>query len=182
VTIVDPLTLESVPVGTVGEIWFSDVTPGSCVGKGYLASPAATSAAITASGFFRSGDLGRIDEQGYLFFAGRLKNMITVGGFNVYPAEVEQHLTAHEAVVSATVVGMPDGRLGTVPAAFVVLVQGSTVTSNELSAFMRERVSSQKRPRLISILRQADVPMTPSGKVAIGELESIAAAAAAKIE
>jgi acyl-CoA synthetase (AMP-forming)/AMP-acid ligase II len=175
IKIVDPQTLAELPADATGEIWFGDVEPGSCVGKGYLASPEATSAAITASGWFRSGDLGRLGDDGYLYFVGRLKNMITVGGFNVYPAEVERHLLAHEAVATAAVVGVPDPRLGTVPAAFVVLRAGATADSQSLIAFLRARVSSQKQPRLIEVISQDELPMTPSGKIHLPTLERRAA-------
>lgn len=168
VQIHDPIAGKELPVGEIGEIWFGDVYPGSCVGKGYLAAPRATAAAVTSSGWFRSGDLGKFDIDGYLHFTGRLKNMITVGGFNVYPTEVERHLAAHPSVVIAHVVGVPDERLGTVPVAFVVVDQ--PLAAATLMAFMAERVSSQKRPRAIWIVKASELPMTPSGKVRTGEL------------
>ena len=171
VVIMDPITEGPVTPGEIGEIWFGDVSPGSCVGKGYLASPSASAAAITPDGWFRSGDLGRVDEAGYVYFSGRLKNMITVGGFNVYPAEVERHLMAHDDVATASVVGAPDERLGTVPVAFVVLRDGAVTTPADLIGYMKARVSSQKQPRLIEILDAAEVPMTPSGKIATAKLE-----------
>lgn len=168
VQIHDPLSGLELPLGEVGEIWFGDVDPGSCVGKGYLAAPQASAAAITPSGWFRSGDLGQFDLDGYLHFTGRLKNMITVGGFNVYPAEVERHLASHPSVVIAYVVGVPDERLGTVPVAFVIV--NPPLAPATLMAFMAERVSSQKQPRAIWIVEASELPMTPSGKIRTGEL------------
>ena len=172
VRIVDPLTGAQLPPDTVGEVWFGDRTPGSCVGKGYLASPAATAAAITPSGWFRSGDLGRMDADGYLTFTGRLKNMITVGGFNVYPAEIERHLQMYEDVDVAIVVGLPDERLGSVPVAFVVLRTGSgaDVDAEALITYMRSRVSSQKQPRFVWFVGRQELPMTPSGKIRTADL------------
>ncbi|OLF05089.1 hypothetical protein BLA60_37545 [Actinophytocola xinjiangensis] len=172
VRVVDPETGHTQPAGVVGEIWFGDVTPGSCVGKGYLASPEATSAAITPSGWFRSGDLGRFDEDGYLYFVGRRKNMITVGGFNVYPAEVERHLQECPGVAAAFVVGVPDTRLGNVPVAFVV--PDGDLTADTVLTFMRERVSSQKQPRQVWLVAADDLPRTPSGKIRTGELADLA--------
>ncbi|GAB3431220.1 class I adenylate-forming enzyme family protein [Actinophytocola sediminis] len=172
VRVVDPETGDEQPVGAVGEIWFGDVTPGSCVGKGYLASPDATAAAITPAGWFRSGDLGRFDDDGYLYFVGRSKNMITVGGFNVYPAEVERHLQACPGVAAAFVVGVPDERLGSVPVAFVV--PDGQVSADAVLAFMRERVSSQKQPRRVWLVATDDLPRTPSGKIRVADLTELA--------
>ncbi len=171
VTVVDPESGSPLPVGKSGEIWFGDVKPGSCIGKGYLNSPRATAAALTPSGWFRSGDLGYLDNEGYLHFVGRLKNMMTVGGFNVYPAEVAQHLMTHPAVEDAHVVELPDHRLGTVPVAFIVITEGANVQPDDIIAYMRERVSSQKRPRRVWIIERSEIPMTPSSKISITELE-----------
>ncbi|WP_165777577.1 class I adenylate-forming enzyme family protein [Amycolatopsis antarctica] len=174
VRVVDPETGRDQPTGTVGEIWFGDAEPGSCVGKGYLAAPEATAAAITPAGWFRSGDLGRLDEDGYLYFTGRRKNMITVGGFNVYPAEVERHVLACPGVRACFVVGVPDQRLGSVPVAFVV--GAPDLTEDTVIAFMRERVSSQKQPRRVWPVTEDELPTTPSGKVRLTELTETAAA------
>lgn len=174
VAVFDPETGERVPHGEVGEIWFGDAEPGSCVGKGYLASPETTAAAITPSGWFRSGDLGLFDHGGYLRFIGRIKQMFTVGGFNVYPAEIERHLSALEGIEEAFVVGVPDERLGTVPAAFVV-VHDAERRIPQLMDEMQSYLSSQKRPRIIWPIAREDLPMTPSGKVRRTDLEEWAA-------
>lgn len=173
VEIHDPTTQEVLPTGEVGEIWFGDTAPGSCVGKGYLGSPDETAAAITPQGWFRSGDLGRYDDHGYLHFAGRIKAMFTVGGFNVYPAEVERLMTAMDGVDGAYVVGVPDERLGTVPVAFLV-ADPDVVT--DVGKQLASSLSSQKRPRALWAIRQEDVPMTSSGKVALAELQERARA------
>jgi len=171
ISVVDPETEKPVQNGESGEIWFGDAEPGSCVGKGYLNSPLATAAAITPSGWFRSGDLGFIDDDGYLHFVGRLKNMMTVGGFNVYPAEIARHLMAHPAIEDAHVVAVPDGRLGSVPVAFVVAIEGEHVEPPDIIAFMRDRVSNHKQPREVWLIQRSEIPMTPSGKMAIAEFE-----------
>ena len=88
---------------------------------GYLDDPAATAQAIDADGWLRTGDVGHLDERGYLTITDRLKDMYICGGFNVYPAEVEQALARHPAVAEAVVIGVPDDRLGEVGRAFVVL-------------------------------------------------------------
>lgn len=174
VRVTDPQTGKEQPTGVVGEIWFGDAEPGSCVGKGYLAAPEATAEAVTPGGWFRSGDLGRYDEDGYLYFVGRSKNMITVGGFNIYPAEVERHVLACPGVRTCFVVGAPDERLGSVPVAFVVGDEG--LTADAVTGFMRERVSSQKQPRHVWVVDEADLPRTPSGKIRVAELSDMAAA------
>lgn len=174
VRVVDPDTGEERPAGTVGEIWFGDAQPGSCVGKGYLAAPEATAAAITASGWFRSGDLGRFDADGYLYFVGRSKNMITVGGFNIYPAEIERHVLECPGVGACFVVGVPDERLGSVPVAFVV--GDDRTTAEQVLGFMRDRVSSQKQPRRVWLVDEGELPKTPSGKIRLAELADLAAA------
>jgi acyl-CoA synthetase (AMP-forming)/AMP-acid ligase II len=171
IAVVDPDSERSMPVGESGEIWFGDAQPGSCVGKGYLNSPQATAAAITPSGWFRSGDLGFVDHDGYLHFVGRLKNMMTVGGFNVYPAEIARYLMAHPDIEDAHVVAIPDDRLGSVPVAFVVKSDESDLDPAGVIAYMRERVSSQKQPRKVWLIQRSEIPMTPSGKIAIVELE-----------
>jgi fatty-acyl-CoA synthase len=174
VQIRDPSTGDSVENGELGEIWFGDARPGSCVGKGYLGAPEETAAAITPEGWFRSGDIGRFDERGYLYFTGRLKNMITVGGFNVYPREIEEFLQSLPGVRSAHVVGAPDDRLGSVPVAFVV-PEAADVEAEQLLARARERLSSQKQPRDVWLVAADDLPLNPTGKVNLARLEEWAA-------
>ncbi|MFJ9590782.1 class I adenylate-forming enzyme family protein [Streptomyces acidicola] len=165
----DPLSGEKMPAGKTGEIWYADALPGSCVGKGYHGDRALTQASITPDGWFRSGDLGRMDENGYVVFAGRIKNMITVGGFNVYPQEIQQFLTAQDGVAEAHVVGVRDHRLGTVPVAFLV-PDGKTLDTAAIEARARTSLSSQKRPRAYWITPRSELPYTPSGKVETKEL------------
>jgi acyl-CoA synthetase (AMP-forming)/AMP-acid ligase II len=114
---------------------------------GYLDDPDATAQAIDGDGWLHTGDIGRVDELGRLTVTGRLKDMFLVGGFNTYPAEIEQTLAAHEAIADVSVIGVPDARLGEVGMAFVVLRPGATVTDGELTAWARGRLANYKVPR-----------------------------------
>jgi HIP---CoA ligase len=114
---------------------------------GYLDDPGATAQAIDADGWLHTGDIGRVDELGRLTITGRLKDMFLVGGFNTYPAEIEQTLATHDAVADVSVIGVPDARLGEVGMAFVVLRPGATVTDGELTGWARGRLANYKVPR-----------------------------------
>ncbi len=132
---------------------------------GYTGDPAATAQAIDADGWLRTGDVGHLDERGYLTITDRLKDMYICGGFNVYPAEVEQALARHPAVAESAVIGAPDERLGEVGRAFVVLrpgIAGAAPSADELIEFCRERLASFKVPRQIEFL--AALPRNPAGK------------------
>ena len=143
---------------TTGEI----ALRGPNVMLGYLDDPAATAAAIDADGWLHTGDVGRLDERGYLTITDRLKDMYICGGFNVYPAEVEQALTRHPAVAESAVIGVPDGRLGEVGKAFVVLRPGVAATRDELIEFCQARLANYKIPRQVEF--RADLPRNPAGK------------------
>jgi len=114
---------------------------------GYLDDPDATAQAIDADGWLHTGDIGRVDEFGRLTITGRLKDMFLVGGFNTYPAEIEQTLATHDAIADVSVIGVPDARLGEVGMAFVVLRPGATATDGELTAWARGRLANYKVPR-----------------------------------
>src|SRR5216110_1880981 len=117
--IVDPVTLQELPVGEVGEI----VTSGPMVFKGYWKHPDATATAFferDGRAFFRTGDLGRMDDEGYFFITDRLKRMINASGFKVWPAEVETLLYAHPGIQEACVIGAPDGYRGETVKAVIV--------------------------------------------------------------
>ena len=144
--------------GPTGEI----LLRGPNVMLGYLDDPAATAEAIDADGWLHTGDVGRLDERGYLTITDRLKDMYICGGFNVYPAEVEQVLTRHPGVAEAAVIGVPDGRLGEVGKAFVVLRPASRATPIELIQFCRARLANYKVPRQIDF--RTDLPRNPAGK------------------
>lgn len=156
--IVDPLTGADQPEGESGELWVR----GPGVMKGYFRDPEATAAALTADGWLRTGDLLRWGPDGRLRFVGRLKDMFTVGGFNVYPIEVEGVLAQHPAVAECQVVGVPDARLGDAPFAFVRLQPGAQASVDDLIAYCATHLANYKTPRHAHIL--AAFPMLASGK------------------
>ncbi len=148
-----------VRIGPAGEI----VLRGPNMMLGYLDDPAATAAAIDAQGWLHTGDAGRLDEAGNLTITGRLKDMYICGGFNVYPAEVEQVLARLEGVADAAVVGMADPRLGEVGRAFVVVRPGFALAAEDVLAFCRGRLANYKVPRRVEF--RGELPRNPSGKV-----------------
>ena len=129
---------------------------------GYLDDPGATRAAIDAGGWLHTGDIGRLDADGYLTITDRLNDMYICGGFNVYPAEVEQVLARLDGVAESVVIGVPDARLGEVGKAYVVPRPGRTLDEAGVLAFCRERLAGYKIPRLV-VFRE-ELPRTPSGK------------------
>ena len=153
-------------VGDTGEVWVR----GPNVFAGYWQDDEATAAVVDADGWLHTGDVGRLDEQGYLKITDRLKDVFIVGGFNVYPAEVEQVLARLDGVVESAVVGVPDERLGEVGRAFVVRRQGSDLDERAVLAHARERLANFKVPRGITFVD--DLPRNPSGKVLKRELRS----------
>ena len=131
--IVDQETGDDVPTGEIGELW----TRSSKNMAGYWANDAATTNAITADGWFKTGDAGYCDEAGYLYLHDRVKDMIVSGGENVYPAEVENALAKHPGVADVAVIGVPDERWGEAVKAVVVRAPEHDVTDVELIAFAR---------------------------------------------
>jgi len=129
---------------------------------GYLDDPAATRAAVDADGWLHTGDVGRLDDGGYLTITDRLKDMYICGGFNVYPAEVEQALARLDGVAESAVIGVPDARLGEVGRAYVVTRPGHDLDEAQVLAFCRERLANYKVPR--QVVFRADLPRNPSGK------------------
>jgi len=129
---------------------------------GYLDDPAATSAAIDAEGWLHTGDIGRLDADGYLTITDRLKDMYICGGFNVYPAEVEQVLARLDGVAESAVIGVPDTRLGEVGRAYVVTRPGRALDAPAVLGFCRERLAGYKVPR--EVVFRDDLPRTPAGK------------------
>ena len=152
--------------GEVGEI----VIRGHNVMKGYWERPEATDEAIDADGWFRSGDLAKVDEDGYFFIVDRKKDLIIRGGYNVYPREVEEILYEHPAVQEAAVVGIPDDSLGEEVAAAVVLKEGETLDAQELKAYVKEQVAAYKYPRKVWFLDE--LPKGPTGKILKREIEA----------
>ncbi len=157
--VVDPATLADVPVGEPGELWFH----GDQRMLGYLGKAEATADVITEDGWLRSGDIARVDEDGFVFIIDRLKDMIISGGENVYSPEVEQVLAEHPAVGDVAVIGVPDDHWGERVKAVVAAAPGQTVDPEVLIAFCRERLAHYKCPSSIDVI---DVlPRNPAGKV-----------------
>jgi HIP---CoA ligase len=129
---------------------------------GYLDDPAATSEAVDAGGWLHTGDIGHLDEAGYLTITDRLKDMYTCGGFNVYPAEVEQVLARLDGVAESAVIGVPDQRLGEVGKAFIVARPGYALDSHQVLAFCRQRLANYKVPR--SVVFCSALPRNAAGK------------------
>ncbi|MDI3406215.1 long-chain-fatty-acid--CoA ligase [Streptomyces cavernicola] len=151
------------PVGEPGEL----VIKGHNVMKGYFGRPAETAEALR-DGWFHTGDIGRRDEDGYLYIVDRVKDLIIRGGFNVYPREVEEALMTHPAVSLAAVVGVPHNRHGEEVKAFVIPTPESTVTEDELVAWSKAAMAGHKYPRLVEF-REA-LPLGPTGKILKREL------------
>ncbi len=152
--------------GEPGEI----VIRGYNVMRGYIHDPGATAEAIDAEGWLHTGDVGVMNERGYVRITDRTKDMFIVGGFNAYPAEIENMLNDHPAVGQVAVVGVPDARLGEVGYAFVILRRDAQLTPEELIAWAREQMANYKVPRYVEIVDA--VPLNASGKVLKYELHA----------
>ena len=159
VKVVNPDTLEEVPIGQPGELCFR--TPQLM--EGYHNKPEATKEAITPDGWFRTGDIGRVDDGGFVFVEDRLKDMIISGGENIYSVEVERALTDHPAVMDAAVFGIPDEKWGESVKAVVELFEGQQASPEELIAWCKERLAGYKCPRSVDIM--AELPRNPTGKL-----------------
>jgi len=153
------------PQGEVGEI----VIRGPNVMKGYWRRDDATAEAIDAGGWLRTGDMARVDEDGYFFIVDRKKDMVIRGGYNVYPREIEEVVYEHPAVREAAVIGVPHDTLGEEVAAVVALKEGATAGPDELRAYVKERVAAYKYPRHVWIVDE--LPKGPTGKVLKREIE-----------
>ncbi len=151
--------------GEVGEI----AIRGHNIMKGYWQRPDATAETINADGWFHSGDMAQVDEDGYFFIVDRKKDMIIRGGYNVYPREVEEVLYEHPAVREVAVVGVPDEQWGEEVGAAVALTEGQQVSAEELTAFVKEQVANYKYPRAIWFVDE--LPKGPTGKILKREIE-----------
>lgn len=158
VRIVDPATLQDVPDGQPGEIWVD--TPQRA--EGYWRLPAASAETFRSDGWYRSGDIG-FTEGGHLHLCDRMNDMIVSGGENVYPAEVERVLLAHEAVADACVFATPDDKWGEAVTAAIILKESSALGDAELIAYARDRLAGFKCPRRVEFVEA--FPRTASGKV-----------------
>ena len=153
------------PPGGVGEI----VIRGHNVMKGYWQRPDATAEAISPDGWFRSGDLARVDDDGYFFIVDRKKDMIIRGGFNIYPREIEEVLYQHPAVREAAVVGIPHDELGEEVGAAVVVAPGSGTSPEELRELVKGQLAAYKYPRHVWFVDQ--LPRTATGKILKREIQ-----------
>lgn len=150
---------ESLPRGADGEI----VMRGPGLMKGYFHKPEETAKVIDKDGWFHTGDIGRFDSDGFLRITGRLKEMLIIGGENVFPREIEAVLEQHESVLQSAVIGIPDGLRGEAPVAFVLPRKDATVREDELRNFARQRLAGFKTPKRV-IIRE-DLPTGPTGKI-----------------
>ncbi len=147
------------PQGEVGEI----AIRGHNIMKGYWNKPEATAEAVSADGWFRTGDVGRVDEDGYFYIVDRKKDLIIRGGFNIYPREIEEVLYEHPGIAEAAVIGMPHPELGEEVGAAVVLKPGATATPDELRTYVKSQVAAYKYPRRVWIVDA--LPKGPTGKI-----------------
>ncbi|GAV25492.1 long-chain fatty acid--CoA ligase [Carboxydothermus islandicus] len=156
--IVEPDTLNPVPLGEVGEI----AVKGPQVMKGYWNRPEETKL-VLKDGWLLTGDLGRMDEDGYLYIVDRKKDLIISGGYNIYPREVEEVLYEHPKVKEAVVIGVPDEYRGEVVKAFIVLKENETATPEEIIKYCQEKLAKYKVPKYVEF--RTELPKTTVGKV-----------------
>ncbi|SIR51574.1 long-chain acyl-CoA synthetase [Peribacillus simplex] len=156
---------KELPRGEVGEL----VVQGPNVMKGYLGMPEATSAAFN-DGWFYTGDLATMDEEGYIYIVDRKKDIIIVGGYNVYPREVEEVLYQHPAVVEAAVIGIPDGDYGESVKAFVA-VKDEQITMNDIIQFCQDKLVKYKLPKRVEFFKE--LPKNSTGKILRRELREL---------
>ncbi len=157
----------SLPPGEIGELWVH----GPIVMQGYHNKRDETRAVLTDDGWYKTGDMGFVDEEGRISITGRKKEMIIVGGENVYPREIELALETHPAVNEASAIGQPDSSRGEVVVAFVTLLQGKRTTDVELREFCRDKIAGYKVPRRVIIAE--DLPRGPTGKILKRELSKL---------
>ncbi|MFF3406501.1 fatty acid--CoA ligase family protein [Streptomyces sp. NPDC002742] len=165
VRVVDSAGTTAAP-GSPGEV----LVRGFNVMSGYFEDPEATAAVLSEEGWLRTGDVGVLDAEGNLRITDRIKDMFIVGGFNAYPAEIEQLLGLHPDVADVAVVGVPDSRLGEVGKAYVVRRPHSVLTADDLIAWSRREMANYKVPRTVEFVRE--LPRNASGKVVKGELRA----------
>ncbi len=159
VKVCDPDSGSERPTGVNGEVWVR----GHIVMMGYYQDPVGTSQVMTQDGWFRTGDIGVYDEQGYLKITGRLKDMFIVGGSNAYPAEIERMLQTHPKIKQAIVVGVPHARLGEVGYAFVELHEGQQIAPQDVIDFCKEKMADYKVPRYVQVMKEFQ--KTSTGKI-----------------
>jgi fatty-acyl-CoA synthase len=166
--VVDPVTLQDVAPGEVGEL----VSSGAQIMQGYWRNDAANASAFFERDglrFFRTGDLVSVDEDGYYFMRDRLKRMVNVSGYKVWPAEIESMLYEHPAVHEACVIALPDAKAGEQVKALLVLKPGVQLAPDEVIAWCRERMAAYKVPRQVGFLNE--LPKSGTGKIMWRELQ-----------
>ncbi|MBI2833884.1 MAG: AMP-binding protein [Acidobacteria bacterium] len=148
----------ALPPGEIGEVWCRNPS----LMTGYLGDPEATAAAF-ADGWFKTGDLGFVDDENFLHLAGRVNELINSGGLKIFPAEIEEHLMAHPGVLDCSVVGAPDSKWGQVVAAFIVPRSGFRPSLEDVQAFCAARFADYKKPRRLALV--AEIPKNAGGKI-----------------
>jgi long-chain acyl-CoA synthetase len=144
--------------------------------KAYWKKPEETANAMTADGFFRTGDVGVMDEDGYLYIVDRTKDMLLCGGFNVYPRNIEEAIYQHPSVEEVSVIGVPDAYRGETPKAFVKLKAGAPpLTLDEMKAFLKDRLGKHEMIGALEI--RTELPKTPVGKISKKDLREAEARA-----
>ena len=156
---------KELPQGEVGELYFK----GEGIAAGYFRMPEETAAAFDTDGWLHTGDMGYIDEQGYIVLMGRLKEMYLQGGFNVYPVEVENLISKHPKVAMVAGIGVPDPVLGEIGRYYVMPKPGMDLSEEEIKSYCRERLADYKVPR--QIVFRAELPLTPVGKIMKSKLK-----------
>ena len=159
----------TVPAGSEGEIWCR----GFNVMRGYLDDPEETARTVTADGWLKTGDVGVMDADGYVRITDRIKDMFIVGGFNCYPAEIENSLCSMPGVARAAVIGVPDERMGEVAQAYIVRAPGASIDEAEVIQWSRDKMANYKVPRTVRFLDE--FPMNAGGKVMKNVLRELAA-------
>ena len=157
---------QTAPAGEIGEI----AIRGHNVMKGYWNKPEATAEVMMEGGWFRTGDMARVDEDGYYYIVDRKKDLIIRGGYNVYPREIEEVLHEHPAVAEVAVIGIPHPDLGEEVGAAVALKPGAVATPEELRAFARDKVAAYKYPRRVWLVDA--LPKGPTGKIMRREVQA----------
>ncbi len=155
------------PAEGVGELWVR----GPIIMKGYYKKPDETRAVLTDDGWYKTGDMGKVDAEGFITITGRKKEMIIVGGENVFPREIEAVLEQHPAVKEAAAIGEPDSSRGEVVVAFVTLADGKKASDIELRDFCRDRIAGYKVPRRVIV--SDDLPRGPTGKILKRKLKDL---------
>lgn len=170
IKITDPKTGRIVPLGEKGEICARGYMKMKC----YYNNPNATKQVIDKDGWLHSGDLGTMDEEGYVRMAGRLKEMVIRGGENLYPREIEEFFHLHPKISDIYVIGVPDAKYGEELCAWVKSEPGTTVTEEEIRAFAEGRIARHKIPRYYKFTDS--FPMTVTGKIKKGDMQEVSIA------